>query len=141
MNPVKQANQNTIRKCSARLLLLTGYIFLFATQFNYRYYNAANFFVYHPGTINVVGQGAPGGTNLGIPKAAHPQIYHDNAQRPAHLSVDKRFRFRVLIKPVFVCTPAPVPSYVIITRKALPPPVVYSTPDLPTNCFRGPPTA
>lgn len=130
MNPAKQAHQKTYRKCSARLLLLTGYLFLFATQFNYRYYNAANFFVYHPG-----------GTHITTQKAAHQPIYRDNAQRPAHLSVDKRFRFRVLIKPVFVCTPAPVPSYVIITRKALPPPVAYSSPQLPTNALRGPPTA
>jgi hypothetical protein len=35
----------------------------------------------------------------------------------------------------------PLASYIIVSRKALPPPVSYPVPLLPANAFRGPPAA
>ena len=121
------------RKSIARLLLLAGYLVFFATQFNGKFYTASNFFVYKGGNTVIKGSLRQ--------DAGHNQVYHVDAHRPAHLSMDKRFSFRAAIKPVFADLQAPVPSYIIITRKALPPPVVYFSHDLPTNALRGPPTA
>jgi len=120
------------RKLAARALLLTGYLIFFATQFTGRYYAIANFFVYKTGTTVTLtaDQHSP----------VHGQIYRDNTRHPAHLGIDKRFSYKTAIQPVFPGHQAPVPSYIIITRKALPPPAVYATPDLPTNSLRGPPT-
>ena len=120
------------RKNAARLLLLAGYCVFFFTQFNGKYYAVANFFVYKHG--NAVVKTTP------VQQGGHGFVYHVNTQRPAHLSIDKRFSFRQAIKPSFPDFAPPVPSYVIISRKALPSPVAYSTPDLPTNALRGPPT-
>jgi hypothetical protein len=120
------------RKSAARLLLLAGYLVFFSTQFNSRYYDIANFFVYKRGNAVVK-------TTL-TQQGNHGLNYHINAQRPAHLSIDKRFSFRSAIKPAFTDFAPPAPSYIIISRKALPPPVVYSNPDLLTNALRGPPT-
>lgn len=117
------------RKTGARLLLLTGYLVFFGAQFNGKYYAVANFFVYKHGNASVK-----------TTQSSHALAYHINAQRPSHLSIDKRFSFRAAIKPRFPEFTPPAPSYIIISRKALPPPVVYSTPDLLTNALRGPPT-
>jgi len=117
------------RKTAARLLLLTGYLIFFSSQFNGKYYAVANFFVYKHGN-----------TSVKTTQGSHTLAYQVNAQRPAHLSLDKRFSFRTAIKPLFTEFAPLVPSYIIVSRKALPPPVVYSTPDLPTNALRGPPT-
>jgi hypothetical protein len=122
------------RKSIARLLLLGGYLIFFSTQFNGKYYDVANFFVYKRGNAVVKTPPIKRGVDHGL-------VYHDNTQRPAHLSIDKRFSFKSAFKPARVEGTAPVLAYVIITRKALPPPVIYSTPDLQTNALRGPPTA
>jgi hypothetical protein len=105
---------------------------LFGAQFNGKYYAVANFFVYKHG--NAISK-----TRL-TDNGSSTFSYYANPQRPAHLSIDKRFSFRPAIKPSFADFTPPVPSYIIISRKALPPPVAYSTPDLPTNALRGPPT-
>jgi len=120
------------RKLAARTLLLAGYLILFSTQFTGKYYAIANFFVYKPGTtVKLI---------AGQQSTAHALIYRDNTKRPAHLGIDKRFSYKTAIQPVFTDHQSLVPSYIIVTRKALPPPAVYSTPDLPTNSLRGPPT-
>src|SRR5262245_45098954 len=115
------------RKTAARALLLAGYLVFFAAQFNHRYYDIANFFIYKPQSASLKM------AELRQAPAAH--AYQDNTKRPAHLGIDKRFSHKLSVRPVPIGHQAPVPSYIIITRKALPPPVVYSTPDLPTNCL------
>jgi hypothetical protein len=122
------------RKNAARFLLLAGYLVFFATQFNGKYYAVANFFVYKTGLTAKAALNHQSANTNGL-------AFHAPTQRPAHLTIDKRFSYKGTIQPLFMDHEAPVPTYIIITRKALPPPVVYSTPDLPTNCFRGPPTA
>ncbi|HEY4108520.1 hypothetical protein [Puia sp.] len=118
------------RKRTARCLLLTGYLFFFAIQFNGKYYDVANFFVYKHDAAK---------TNLTAQKTTHALAYRLNPQRPAHLSIDKRFPYKTTIQSISTTYRVLVPCYIIITRKALPPPIFYATPDLPTNSFRGPP--
>ncbi len=129
MNPRATYRQ---RKTAARLLLFVGYAVFFSTQFNGKYYDVANFFVYKRGNATV--------RTTPCQQSAHGLVYHVNAQRPAHLTIDKRFSFRAAIKPLFADFTPPVPSYIIISRKALPPPALYSNPDLLNHALRGPPT-
>jgi hypothetical protein len=120
------------RKIAARALLLTGYLVLFTIQFSYRYFDIANFFVYKAHFASI--QSAHHQQKL----ATH--TYQDNTKRPAHLAIDKRFSHKLMFQPVPVANQAPVHSYIVINRKALPPPVTYLAPDLPSNALRGPPT-
>lgn len=136
-----------------RGLLLAGYLFLFAGQFNYRYFTIANFYVYHSNSgISGIVQDAVGGRAMAMATIIHTvgavrrtelpaaAILHDNAQRPAHLGIDKRFSFRQGIRVPQIRAPAPPEYPVAKIRYYTPIPVCFST-DLPTTPLRGPPCA
>lgn len=123
-------------------LLLAGYLFLFAGQFNYRYFDIANFYVYgHDGnmTYETAGNHHP---TAAVAKEQERQsvALHDNSQRPAHLGIDKRFQFNQGVRVPQIR--APGVFYSILTKTAFTSfAPVYSSADLPTNALRGPPCA
>jgi hypothetical protein len=147
----KKGNKELIFK----ILLVTGYCFLFACQFNYRYFNVANFYVYNspahagpsiinnsrgndnrqaasvPMTRTVESQRAPG---------QHGVLFRNNAQRPSHLGVDKRFHFKNAIRVPQIRAPG-LPVYTLTRTRFYAPIPVYTTSNLPTNGLRGPPCA
>jgi len=133
MAPQKKRNKNL----PFRLLLLAGYLFLFATQFNYRYYAVSNFFVYGNNTASVVGT-----ANSASPlqKAERCLSYRSNTKRPSHLSIDKRFQFRDFIRVNTILAAPPV-VYTLSQKKYFLLSPVCHFPDLPTNSLRGPPVA
>jgi len=114
MTRLPRSNKNL----ALRLLLLCGYCFFFASQFNHEYYYIANNFVYKSTGANC-----------------------NNKKDPAHLSIDKRFScpspFQKTSPPAL---PQP-PSYIGIIHTTRPQPAPYTTLDLPINSFRGPPAA
>ncbi len=120
---------------ASRFLLFTGYLFLLAIQFNYRYYTIANFFVYGDHSAGNVQRLQEPGT-----QPARPIAHYHSSQRPSYLGLDKRFRFRDFIQPAFTCSPA-APVYFTLERKHDTPSPVYHSSDLPTNSLRGPPVA
>ena len=127
-----------------RGLLLAGYLFLFAGQFSYRYFNIANFYVYNNSHTTVASSGdryANQATTLrqAIP-VQHAPAWHDNRQRPAHLGIDKRYRFQEGLRVPPIRAPG-VPSVdVVKTRFPSFTPVYFST-EPPTLSLRGPPCA
>ena len=132
-----------------RGLLLAGYLFLFASQFNYRYFTIANFCVYGSGHSSNAGSGV---AQLHMANRAaettldrrstgqHPVALHDNSQRPSHLGIDKRFRFKQGVRVPQIRAPGEAYPPVVKTRFYTLTPVCFST-DLPTLSLRGPPTA
>ena len=131
-----------------RGLLLAGYLFLFAGQFNYRYFNIANYYVYNHGSHTH-------GAVVGLTRTAneihavnpdrslplqHPVTLRDNTQRPAHLGIDKRFRFQHGIRVPQIRAPGVLYIDVVKTRFPSFAPVYFFT-ELPTLSLRGPPCA
>jgi len=110
-----------------RLLLVAGYLVLFATQFSDRYYATANFFDY--------------GNKAAKAASAAGRQRITPVQHTSHLSIDKRFRFRNAIKPVFISAVPGLPSFTLVKKKASPPSSAYISSDLLTNALRGPPCA
>jgi hypothetical protein len=133
MTPLKKGNKNM----PFRLLLLIGYFFLFATQFNYRYYAVANFFIYGNTTVRA---NVPPSQASAAQKTEQPTAYRLNTQRPSHLSIDKRFYFRDLIR-VGASFSALPPFYTVFQQKYPITSTTCSSSDLPTNGLRGPPAA
>ena len=116
----------------SKVLLLAGYFFLFATQFNSRFFSIANFFEYrHHSTLSVAnsGHGTPPG--LGI--------YNQDHNR-GHLVLDKRYSVKHFVKLPFTSFPVES-SFEIVAKIYYVPLKVYSSSDLPTNGLRGPPCA
>jgi hypothetical protein len=133
-----------------RGLLLAGYLFLLAGQFNYRYFTIANYYVYsHGGAVNGAGGIAAlarTGDNVhavnpdrSLP-LQHPETLRDNTQRPAHLGIDKRFRFQHGIRVPQIRAPGVLYIDVVKTRFPSFAPVYFYT-ELPTLSLRGPPCA
>jgi hypothetical protein len=131
----------------SKTLLVAGYILLFATQVNNRFYDIANFFEYHHNTRLMAGGGnghlTAGGGNDRLTavggKAAAVQTYPDT-RNAAHLGLDKRYAAKHFITLPSIDAPA-VASHEVIERKYALLLKVYSTCDLPTNALRGPPVA
>jgi hypothetical protein len=132
-----------------RGLLLAGYLFLLAVQFNYRYFTIANFYVYGNGhsanigadltalnTVDRMAETAETQRSTG----QHPLALHDNSQRPSHLGIDKRFRFRQGIRVPQIRAPGITYASIVRTRFHALTPVCFSS-DLPTPSLRGPPRA
>jgi len=134
MATLKKGNTNL----AFRLLLVAGYLVLFTTQFNTRYYSTANFFVYGSGTAAVANQQALASP---LQLVEGQGEYRKNAHDHSHLSIDKRFRFREAIKPVFCCFADGRPSFALPKKNthSFTPDCVSS--DLLTNALRGPPCA
>jgi hypothetical protein len=113
----------------SRVLLLAGYLFLFLTQANYRFYSIANFFDYHHAG------------HLTTAKDPVVSKSYVPARSNAHLGVDKRYAAKHFVKLPFTSFPA-VTSYEVVARIYYVPLKVYASSDLfPTNALRGPPCA
>lgn len=135
-----------------RSLLLSGYLILFAFQFNSRYFVIANNFVYgeRAGDGPFLTAGAYTGGKVNGKAALLLQgspirsitgqgpVIRFSPHNPSHLAVDKRFSFNQAIRVPEIRGPAPLFS----ARARLP--VLYFCPryyssDLPANALRGPP--
>jgi hypothetical protein len=139
----------------SKTLLVAGYVLLFATQVNYRFYDIANFFEYHHNSRLTAGGGndrlmagcgndrltARGGEKFpsGAGKATAVQTNPDS-RNAAHLGLDKRYAAKHFISLPSIDAPV-VASHEVIERKYALLLKVYSTSDLPTNALRGPPVA
>lgn len=137
-----------------RSLLLAGYLFLFAGQFNYRYYSIANFYVYGNGgtgsrvhlitglTTALITDG-PAAHAAGVQQIArvqHGVALHENRECATHLSIDKRFHLKQGVRVPQIRAPG-LPYYTIIkTRRPTLTPSCFST-DLSFTSLRGPPRA
>ena len=122
----KRRNRILLLRC----LLLTGYLFLFAAQVNYRYYSIANFYVY--------------GNNKAVSKVnadkQHPGTALQSSKRPGHLGIDKRFH-GVDVFTVSAVFFQSVPFSATIERKYGRLLHFYSSSDPPVLTLRGPPVA
>lgn len=134
------AAKKRIGPITLRFLLMTGYLFLFATQVNYRYYSIANFFVYGSITVSATGHSSSASPLRKTDRPTVCRIYRKASKNANHLVVDKRFHGvdGVKVGAVFY---QPVLSYREIERKYGILLQVYSSSDLPTNSLRGPPSA
>lgn len=115
----------------SKALLLVGYLFLFSTQTNYRFYSIANFFDYHRASHMVAASKGSADVCSYLPGPAK-----------AHLGIDKRYAVKHFVKlPFTVFTP--IASYGVISTLYYVPLKVYanSADLLPTNALRGPPCA
>ena len=114
----------------SKTLLLVGYIFLFSSQTNYRFYSAANFFDYHRASHLSANRGSVA-VNSYIPR--HSKAY---------LGVDKRYSAKHFVKLPFTSFPV-ISSYEVVARIYYVPLKVYANPSdlLPANALRGPPCA
>ena len=127
--PVMSTLRKRYQTRITRGLLLAGYLFLFAGQFNGHYFGIVNFFVFEQ---NDPGAGLPkavAGTSLSL---------YDNCRRPAHLAIDKRYQPNqgLHVQPIH----APRPPYNTFIQSSFPVDIsVYSSIQLPTNALRGPP--
>ncbi len=123
-------SKRTNKTLALRCLLLTGYLFLFASQVNCRYYSIANFYVY--GNNRLV-------TRVNVDKQ-HPVTVQQRAQKPSHLGIDKRFPYVDVFKPSTVFF-QPVLFSTTIERKYGKLQQSYSSSGPPVLCLRGPPVA
>lgn len=133
-----------------RGLLLAGYLFLFAGQFNYRYFTIANFYVYSNGrSANT----APGLAHLPTANRRaetavaqrstgqqHSVALHDNSRRLSHLGIDKRYELKAGIRVPQIRAPGVLYVDIVKTRFPSFKPVYCSTLP-PTLSLRGPPRA
>jgi hypothetical protein len=109
--------------------LLVGYVFLFSSQTNYRFYSAANFFDYHHASHIVPNRGS-----------SEISGYLPGPNK-SHLGVDKRYSAKHFVKLSFTSFPA-IASYEVVSRIYYVPLKVYESFSLlPTNALRGPPCA
>jgi hypothetical protein len=133
-----------------RSLLLAGYLFLFAGQFNYRYFSISNFFVYGNGGT---GSHAQLKTNLKtecpathaagvqqIARVQHSVALHDNGGSATHLCIDKRFDLKKAVRVPQIRAPGLSYYTIVKTRRPTLTPACSST-DLPFTSLRGPPSA
>ena len=134
MRSFKKGNINLALRL---LLLITGHLILFSTQFNGRYYKVANFFVY---SNNGNPEAGFSSAATHLQKAQRLVEYRQNTHASSHLSIDKRFKFGNAIKPVFVGH-LQRPSFVLLQKKVPAAAPVFPSSDLPTNALRGPPCA
>jgi len=120
-----------------RFLLMAGYLFFFATQFSYRYYTIANFFVYgnYPSAAKAGRVPLAGGLHA----AARSTAFRNTGQA-SHLAIDNRFvgGYGVRIADRLFL---PVLSPIEVERRYGLLLQVYSSSDLPVNSLRGPPIA
>jgi hypothetical protein len=132
-----------------RGLLLAGYLFLLAGQFNCRYFTIANFYVYGNGHSANIGadlarldtvNGAAETTATQRSTSQRPVALHDNSQRPAHLGIDKRYRFKQGIRIPQIRAPGVIYVDIVKTRFRSFTPVYFFT-EPPTLSLRGPPCA
>ena len=129
-----------------RGILLAGYLFLFAGQFNYRYFTIANFYVYN-GNGNLSNGAQLQKTNriaatavAPVATGQHSITLHDNSQRPSHLGIDKRYQAIHGIRIPQIRAPGIAYTAVVKTRFHTQTSVFLSV-SLPTNALRGPPCA
>jgi hypothetical protein len=122
------ATPNRYLRFFSRVFLLAGYVFLFATQFNHRYYSLANFVEYGR---------APKMTSTGRTIAGHNFTALPNR---AHLGLDKRFSVKHAVKHNFTDFTAAAP-YTAVARLYCVPLKVYSSSLVTANTLRGPPCA
>lgn len=138
-----------------RGLLLAGYLFLLGSQFNYRYYSIANFYVYGSNSgirANAAGAASIAANEAGSGLAAakgikavvalhHSGVAIINQKRHQnHLSIDKRFRFQHGVRVPQIRAPGVV-CYTLTTIGYKPLIAFFSSTELPTNSLRGPPQA
>jgi hypothetical protein len=129
-----------------RSLLLAGYLFLFAGQFNYRYFSISNFFVYGNGgtagraQLNTGGAAAHAAGVRQIARVQHGVALHDNGDRAAHLCIDKRFDLKKAVRVPQIRAPGLSYYTIVKTRRPTLTPACSST-DLPFTSLRGPPSA
>jgi hypothetical protein len=124
---------NKYLRVASKALLLTGYLFLFATQFNHRFYSIANFVEYHCGGKLAADHGKTAG------HGSLRQNLMATASK-AHLGLDKRYSNKSYVKLPFTDF-AVVPAAETVARIYYVPLKVYSSSLLPTNGLRGPPCA
>jgi hypothetical protein len=129
-----------------RCLLLAGYLFLFAGQFNCRYFSIANFYVYGNGgtgsraQVNTQRQTTHSIAVQRIARVEHDVAVHDNQKGATHLSIDKRFDLKQGVRVPQIRAPG-LPYYTIVkTRRPTLTPACSST-DLLFTSLRGPPCA
>jgi len=135
------------RTLFAKGLLMAGYLFFFASQFNGRYFTIANFYVYHSNsTLPNTGarlSKANGTAATAVSRTAigqHPIALQNNSQRPAHLGIDKRYQIQQGIRVSQIRAPGVVCFCIVKTRFYSFRQVFFST-DSPTCSLRGPPCA
>ena len=131
MTPVKKHT-----RILSRTLLIAGYFFLFATQFNGRFYSAANFFEYGHSRQSM----AMAGKRISSPDRTAAVPAYKDTRNNAHLGLDKRYSAKQSVKLPFTDFPV-IASYEVIRSIYAIPLKVYSTADIPTNALRGPPCA
>jgi len=126
-------------------LLLAGYLFLFAGQFNCQYFTIANFFVYgntNPASVESSGHGTEGRFSVNARNAMeqHRAVLQANTERPVHLGIDKRYQFKQAIRVPQIRAPGLTVCIVFKSRvpRSLPD---YISSELSTNSLRGPPCA
>lgn len=135
-----------------RSLLLSGYLVLFAFQFNSRYFVISNNVVYGKvagsgtfGTIGLpTGEKSNGKATLLSKDASIRNINGQGVvlrytpQNPSHLSVDKRFSFNQAIRVPEIRGPDPL-FFADVASPVLYYSPHYSSYGLPANTLRGPP--
>jgi len=131
---LKKGNRNL----SFRLLLLAGYLFLFATQINSRFYSVANFYVY--GNNEQITADHQTNPDVASDKSGRLAVSCSHSQKGLHLSLDKRFQIKSIIQPSFPVA-AVFLSERVVERKFHTFLIVYSAAHLPVNALRGPPCA
>jgi hypothetical protein len=140
--------QNIIRNFGARGLLLAGYLFLFAGQFNGQYFSTANFFIYghaNYSTTTLTSRSRVNtrqestrivAENRSLTKQASQ--FHQTPLRPSHLSIDKRFKSQQAIRIPEIRAPQTI-SFVVSGPHASVVSCFYLSADLLHNALRGPP--
>jgi hypothetical protein len=127
-----------------RGLLLAGYLFLFASQFNYRYFRIANFYVYHANNVSGIARIVRTGGEIHVVNHNRPMplqrpvALEDNTHRPAHLGIDKRYRFQQGIRVPEIRGPGQ-PFCASVTLLVSSYCSYYSSSSAPVNALRGPP--
>ena len=129
-----------------RSLVLAGYLFLFAGQFNYRYFSISNFYVYgnggagSGGQLNTVGADTHAAGVQQIAWVQHGVALHDNGGRATHLCIDKRFDLKQAVRVPQIRAPGLSYRSIVKTRRPTLTPFCSST-DLAFTSLRGPPSA
>lgn len=129
----------------SRGLLLAGYLFLFAGQFNCQYFIIANFFVYgktNSASVKPSRHATPDRLSVNARNVMeqHSAVLPANTEQPAHLAIDKRFQFKQAIRVPQIR--APGLTACIILHSRVPRTLSnYVSSRLSTNTLRGPPCA
>lgn len=131
-----------------RSSVLIGYLFLFAAQSNYQYFDVANFFVYGHGAATAVNTTVARQKDAATSAIAeqqqqapqHSQTLKVKHQRIGHLAIDKRYQSQQGLHIPPIRAPGVIGNIITRTRFYTSTPA-YSAADLPTNALRGPPGA